>query len=150
MAARSGAWPRAATGNPPSTARPNRSSTPTFTRLKFNTRGPPWSSRLYECYVRAVWLDPADPDHLILGPADGVGSRGRIGKTCDGGRTWQPASTGLKVPWRRHMVERFTQVGGELLAVLSNGELLAAPLATLAWRRILPDVKDVAAVAALG
>jgi hypothetical protein len=45
------------------------------------------------------------------------------------------------------MVERFTQIGGELLAVLSNGELLAAPLATLAWRRILPDVKDVAAAA---
>jgi hypothetical protein len=45
------------------------------------------------------------------------------------------------------MVERFTQIGGELLAVLSNGELLCAPLATLAWRRILPDVKDVAAAA---
>src|SRR5574341_491488 len=111
--------------------------------------GKTWSC-LYDCYVRAVWLDPADPDHLILGAADGVDSRGRIEKTRDGGRTWQPASTGLKVPWRRHMVERFTQVGGELLAVLSNGELLAAPLATLAWRRILPDVKDVAAVAALG
>jgi photosystem II stability/assembly factor-like uncharacterized protein len=108
--------------------------------------GKTWSC-LYDCYVRAVWLDPADPDHLILGPADGVDARGRIEETRDGGRTWQPASTGLKVPWRRHMVERFTQIGGELLAVLSNGQLLSAPLAALEWRRILPDVKDVAAVA---
>ena len=33
------------------------------------------------------------------------------------------------------MVERFLQAGDELVAVLSNGELVAAPLATLAWRR---------------
>ena len=98
---------------------------------------------LYDCYCRAVWLDPADPDHLVLGPADGVDSNGRIEVTHDGGQTWQPASNGLSVPWRRGMVERFTQVGEELLAVLANGQLLAAPLATLEWRRILEEVKNV-------
>ncbi|MFQ5796894.1 MAG: hypothetical protein ACE5JP_17875 [Candidatus Bipolaricaulia bacterium] len=108
--------------------------------------GKTWT-RLYDnCYCRAVWLDPADPDHLILGPATSVSRHGRIEETHDGGRTWQPASTDLDVPWPRHMVERFVQVGHELLAVLSNGELIAAPLETLEWRRILPEVKDVAAV----
>ncbi len=102
---------------------------------------------LYDCYCRAVWVDPVDPDHLILGPAEGVDSNGRIEVTRDGGRTWASASTGLTVPWRRGMVERFAQAGGELLAVLSNGQLLCAPLATLEWRRILPEINRVAAVA---
>ncbi len=110
--------------------------------------GKTWARR-YDCYVRAVWVDPADPDHLILGPADGVDANGRIEQTRDGGRTWMPASTGLKVPWRRGMVERFVQVGAELLAALSNGHLHSASLKTLEWRRILPEVKDVAAVAGL-
>lgn len=101
---------------------------------------------LYDCYCRAVWLDPADPNQLILGPADSVDLNGRIEETVDGGRTWRPALTGLQIPWQRHMVERFVRVGGELLAVLSNGHLLAAPLATLTWRRILPQVTDVTAV----
>jgi len=101
-----------------------------------------WTS-LYDCYCRAAWLDPDDPDHLILGPAGFVDANGRIEETRDGGQTWQLASTGLDAPWRRYMVERFAQVGGELLAVLSNGQLLAAPLSTLDWRRILPEVKAI-------
>jgi hypothetical protein len=44
------------------------------------------------------------------------------------------------------MVERFVEIGDELLAVLSNGELLAAPIGSLAWRRILLDVAAVNAV----
>lgn len=101
---------------------------------------------LYDCYCRAVWTDPDDPAHLILGPADYVDSNGRIEESRDGGQTWSMASGGLKVPWRRHMVERFTQIGSELFAVLSNGELLSADLSTLEWRAILRDVKDVNAV----
>lgn len=103
---------------------------------------------LYDCYCRAVWLDPNDPAHVILGPADSVDSNGRIEESRDGGRTWTPASNGLKIPWRRHMVERFAQAGEELLAVLSNGELIAAPLATVEWRRILSDVKGINCVTA--
>jgi photosystem II stability/assembly factor-like uncharacterized protein len=107
--------------------------------------GKTWTC-LYDCYCRAAWLDPNDSDHLGLGPADNVDSMGRIEETHDGGHTWTLASTGLKTPWRNHMVERFAQAGDELMAVLSNGELLAAAPRTLQWRRILPDVKDVAAV----
>jgi photosystem II stability/assembly factor-like uncharacterized protein len=106
--------------------------------------GATWARR-YACYCRAAWLDPADPDHIILGPADSVDRNGRVEETRDGGRSWAPASLGMGAPWRRHMVERFAQAGAELLAVLSNGHLHAAPLATLEWRRILPEVADVAA-----
>jgi photosystem II stability/assembly factor-like uncharacterized protein len=104
---------------------------------------------LYECYCRTVWTDPADPAHLILGPADYVDSNGRIEESRDGGLTWSMASGGLQVPWRRHMVERFTQIGSELFAVLSNGELLCTQLSALDWQRIVPDVKDVNAVAVM-
>ena len=45
------------------------------------------------------------------------------------------------------MVERFLLAGDELVAVLSNGELVAAPLATLAWRRIEIGLAGVRAVA---
>ena len=44
------------------------------------------------------------------------------------------------------MVERFTQIGDELLAVLSNGDLLATPVEVLSWDKILPEVKGIAAV----
>lgn len=91
---------------------------------------------LYDCYARAVWADPADAAHLILGPADGVDSRGRIEESRDAGKTWQSASNGLRTPWARHMVERFHQVERELYAVLSNGELIVAQLDRLEWERV--------------
>ena len=112
--------------------------------------GATWARIYTGCYCRAVWIDEANPDHLILGPADSVDHNGRIEETRDGGRTWVPAAFGLGTPWRRHMVERFAQVGEELLAVLSNGELYAAPLATLEWRRILPEIEGVAAATVMG
>jgi photosystem II stability/assembly factor-like uncharacterized protein len=104
---------------------------------------------LYDCYCRACWVDPRDPQHIVLGPADGVDRNGRVESTVDGGRTWSPASTGLTVPWRNTMVERFTQIGDELVAVLSNGELFSASLSRMEWQRILPAVNGVAAVAGL-
>ena len=112
--------------------------------------GQTWSYLYPHCYCRAVWLDPLDPDHLIIGPADSVDRGGRIEESHDGGHTWQPASTGQTVPWPRHMVERFTQMDDNLLAVLSNGHLLVAPLPGLEWRRILPQLNSVAAVASMG
>jgi len=103
----------------------------------------------YRCYCRAVWVNPVNPEHLILGPADGVDRGGRIEMTLDGGKTWMPASVGLDVPWSHHMVERFYQVGEELLAVLSNGELYSTMISNLYWRRILPDLNSVNAIASL-
>lgn len=54
---------------------------------------------------------------------------------------------GLKVPWQRHMVERFTQAGGGLWAVLSNGDVLFADFDGLEWRPILEEVPHVRAIA---
>ncbi len=112
--------------------------------------GETWSCLYPNCYCRAVWLDPEDVKHIVLGPADGVDRNGRIEETLDGGETWQPASRGLEVPWMRHMVERFKQIetadGSQLLAVLSNGTLLSSNLDLLDWRPILPDIPPVAAV----
>ncbi len=91
---------------------------------------------LYQCYCRAVWVDPADAAHLILGPADGVSRNGRIEESHDGGRSWHGATGSLLVPWPHHMVERFVQNGRDLLAILSNGEVLATELPELAWRSV--------------
>ena len=111
--------------------------------------GKNWEHRYAGCYCRAVWLDPEDLEHMILGPADGVDRNGRIEETRNGGRKWQPANEGLDTPWSHHMVERFYQFGDELLGVLSNGELYAARLGVLAWRRILPEISDVQAVTSM-
>ena len=70
-------------------------------------------------------------------------------RSDDGGTTWQVTSDGLHVPWRRHMVERFEQVGNELFAVLSNGELLVTHLAPLQWKRVLAELDDVHAVTSM-
>jgi photosystem II stability/assembly factor-like uncharacterized protein len=105
---------------------------------------------LYDCYCRAIWLDPHDPQHIIFGPADHVGAVGRIEESHDGGKSWQPASGSLKVPWPRTMPERIKQIGGDLFTVLDDGRLLAAPLGTLDWKFILEDVTGVNAVAAMG
>jgi hypothetical protein len=108
--------------------------------------GATWQN-YYRCYCRAVWVDPQDPEHMLLGPADGVDRNGRIEESQDGGKTWQFASEGLDAPWRRYMVERFIQVDNTLLAVLSNGDLFASSLGILSWEHILPEVSGVTAVA---
>ena len=103
---------------------------------------------LYECYCRAAWLDPGDPDHLLFGPADDVDRNGRIEETRDGGRTWTPAVTGLKVEaeravWKRGMVERFIAGDADLFAITSQGGLLRAPLSSLVWEEVLPASQGV-------
>ncbi len=110
-----------------------------------NDGGKTWKLH-YDCYCRAVWVDPRDPEHLILGPADHVDTNGRIEESQDGGKSWSLASSGLDIPWRRGMVERFFQADEELFAVLSNGQLLSAPLSSLEWRRILPNITDINAI----
>jgi len=107
-----------------------------------NDGGKTWKL-FYDCYCRAAWVDPNDPDHIILGPADYVDSDGRIEESRDGGQSWSLASNGLQVPWRRGMVERFFQADDELFAVLSNGQLLSASLSTLEWLRILTNITGV-------
>lgn len=102
-----------------------------------------WRNRYRGSYCRAVWWDPTDKEHMILGVADGVDRNGRIEQTRDGGLTWSEASAGLDLPWQHHMVERFLQLGDELFAVLSNGELWLTSLGIITWERILPQVAHV-------
>lgn len=109
--------------------------------------GKSWE-QIYRCYIRAVWVDPNDPGHLIAGPADGVSSNGRIEESQDGGKTWHDASHGMNTPWKNDMVVRFFQKDDDLFAVLSNGELWMRPLEESEWKRFpleLPEAKAVAA-----
>lgn len=101
---------------------------------------------IYDCYVRALWLDPANSDHVVFGPAEDVGQEGQILESWDRGRSWQPADTGLNTPWPHNMVERFYQAGDMLFAVLDRGELLASPMGAWQWQPILPEVWQVNAV----
>ncbi|HZU13672.1 MAG TPA: hypothetical protein VFB58_12605 [Chloroflexota bacterium] len=111
--------------------------------------GDTWQVSHAGSYCRAAWIDPGNPDHIVLGPADDVSVNGRIEETHDGGRTWQLASDGLDLPWPRRMVERFATVGDDLFAVTSDGCLFASPAGKLSWRRVLPEVDEIRAVAQL-
>jgi photosystem II stability/assembly factor-like uncharacterized protein len=126
---------------------PDRLYAPSGAGFYTSTDGGANWERRYRCYARACWVDPADADHIVLSPADDVGRRGRIEVSRDGGRTWQPASGGQKVPWPRDMVERFASVGNTLLAVLDSGKLLASTIGQWQWQTILPKAGQVNAVA---
>jgi photosystem II stability/assembly factor-like uncharacterized protein len=108
----------------------------------FEQRHPP-------CYCRAVWADPTDPDHLILGPATGVDREGRIIETADGGDTWQSIEDGSSAPWDHHMVERFLSLDQHLLAILSNGDLIAAEFGRWKWTQLFVGMDRINAVVAI-
>ena len=65
------------------------------------------------------------------------------------GKTLATGVAPCQVPWRRAIVERFVPAGDELLAVVSDGRLLAAPRDTLRWRHALADAPPVLAAAEL-
>lgn len=97
-------------------------------------------------YVRAVWLDVDNPNHLILGPSDGPsGQNGRIEVTYDGGQSWQQVAG----RWSHNMVERFQQIGDNLWAVMANGNLLVTPLDELAWQPVLTEMTGVNDIAVM-
>lgn len=108
-----------------------------------------WSVSHEGSYCRAFWVDPADPDHVILGPADDVSRNGRIEETRDGGKNWNLRSDGLDLPWPHAMIERFAQIGDHLFAMTSGGRLFATPLDTLHWKQILPEAGEVRAIVEL-
>ena len=109
--------------------------------------GKTWKN-IYDAYIRAAWVDPNDPLHIISGPAGGVARNGRIERTVDGGKTWHLYSEGMKSPWARHMVERFLHDGDNLYAILSNGEIWLKPSNQEKWSRILADIGHAKAIAA--
>lgn len=97
-------------------------------------------------YTRACWPDPADARHILLGPARNVDTDGTVLESRNGGETWHEATAGLTLPWPHHMVERFTLIGEEVFAVLSNGEVFATRPEAIAWKPVLPEVEGVNAV----
>lgn len=109
--------------------------------------GARWELLYPDCYVRAVWVDPADRQRMVLGPSrDSSGTNGRIEVTHDGGVTWQKTA----VSWRRNMVERFKPLDDQLFAVLAGGQLYQSSrptstpdLISLTWDQILPAVKGI-------
>jgi hypothetical protein len=112
---------------------------PTGGGLYVSVDGGRWWDLVYaNCYCRAIWVDPADADHWLLGPADGVDRWGRIEETLDAGKSWQPRMAGTEAPWSRHMVERFVHLAPELWAVLSNGQALVARPGEWFWEPAFP------------
>ena len=99
--------------------------------------------------MRAVWVDPADADHMLIGPAEEIGARGTIVVSRDGGRSLAPAAAGLSGPWPDDMVERFVPAGGDLLALTAEGQVWVSPLAATGeawrWQALLPDSGHVTA-----
>ena len=122
---------------------------PTGGGLYRSTDGGAHWEHVYDCYVRAAWVDPADPRHILLGPADNVDRLGRIEATRDGGENWTLASGGLPVPWPHTMVERFVPHGDEMLAVLNEGQLLAATIGEWQWRTLVPEIPGINAAAVM-
>jgi len=129
---------------------PDRVLAPTGGGLYRSDDGGHTWERLYRCYCRAAWWDPADAEHIIFGPADGVDRSGRIEESRDGGRTWQTAGQGLNLPWSRHMVERLHHLEEMLWAVLSNGDLFVTSLDNIAWRPVLQEAGWINDLAATG
>ena len=125
---------------------PNRVFAPTGGGFYRSGDGGDTWEMLYKCYCRAVWVNPEDVEHMVLGPADGVSSRGRIEVTRDGGNSWQPASDGLDTPWAERMVDRFVRAGDHLFALLSDGRVMQASLNKLAWQRVLSERHQVEAL----
>lgn len=97
--------------------------------------GRTWHGAYLGCYARAVWVNPANSEEMVLGPAeDASGRNGRIEHSTNGGQTWQP----LTEPQNRNMVERFVvALNNELFAVMSNGALWHSPLPQQKWTPIL-------------
>ena len=109
--------------------------------------GESFERRYPPCYCRAVWVDPADASHLVLGPAGGVDRNGRIMETFNSGESWAPIESGLETPWPRTMVERFYGHEGHLLALLSNGSLFLSEVGLWNWVQIFDEVTDIRALA---
>lgn len=98
-------------------------------------------------YCRDFWVDIADPNRIVLGPAAGVDRGGEIQITLNGGDTWQAAYQGTDAPWSSYMVERFVPIDHWLLAILSNGQVLSANQAEPRWESILAETGRVNAAA---
>ena len=108
--------------------------------------GTTWENK-YNAYSRAVWVDPQDATHMLLGPAEGVGRGGRIEETIDTGETWHLRMSNINDQWTVAMVERFVGADGEIYAILSNGKILTAHADDFSWQYLLPGIGNAVMVA---
>jgi photosystem II stability/assembly factor-like uncharacterized protein len=109
--------------------------------------GDRWTVSQAGMYCRGVWIDPDDPNHIVLSPNDSVAHmNGRIEESRDGGCTWQRACEGLDLPWPHRCIERFVQIGDELFGISNDGRLYVSAPGTLSWQRVLPEVEGVRAI----
>jgi photosystem II stability/assembly factor-like uncharacterized protein len=100
-------------------------------------------------YCRAAWSPSGNWDEIIFGAANGPDRNGRILRTTDGGKHWEPADAGLDTPWDRTMIEHLVPAGDELFAVLSNGRLIVSQKGELRWETVIPPAQGVRSLAVL-
>ena len=105
-------------------------------------KGASWE-KLHPGYCRAVWVDPGNGDHLLVGAAAGPDREGEILESRDRGASWEPAHRGSKAPWPETMVETFETSGKDLLALLSDGSVLGTRQGEIAWKEIRPPENQV-------
>ncbi len=102
-------------------------------------RGGKWQ-QLYSCYCRAAWIDPADPVHVIFGPADGVEINGRIEESRDL-QSWKTIGISTATPWPNAMVEKFI-TDNPLLMLLSDGRVYQAS-SNGQWNSIFKGISSI-------
>lgn len=92
-----------------------------------------------EDYTRAVEYVSFGADVVFCGPAERIGSDGRILKSEDFAASWALASQGITVPMD-DMVDSFLQFEGisrDLFAVTSGGRILRTSPEKIDWREVL-------------
>jgi hypothetical protein len=103
----------------------------------------PWE-KIHPAYCRALWIDPDNSDHLVLGSAAGPDREGRIEQSRNSGVTWKTQEAGLEeTPWRNKMVEKFLSSRGRLTALLSSGSLLTVSLKDGQWAPLTGLDRDI-------
>ena len=99
-------------------------------------------SKLIDDYTRAVVIHPANARIAFAGPAHEVGEHGRIIRSDDGGKNWELASDGLKLPMD-DMVESFVIDRREpeiIFTIQSEGGLLRSKVRQVKWETVRCDV----------
>lgn len=106
-----------------------------------------WQRRSKDCYCRALWLDPNDPQHVVFGPATRAEWDGHIEESFDGGTSWIAATDGLAAPWSGAPIEQMVANGASLFALRDDGVLLVRFFDQAEWQIILPQVTGIQAIA---
>jgi len=104
---------------------------------------------LHQCYCRAVWVDPHDAEHIVLGSADAVDTNGRIEETINGGKSWRPSTGSLPARWPSHMVDQFYVDNDDLYGILTNGNLITTRIGRFDWTLAFHELSHVTGIVAI-